>query len=116
MVSEYLIIRYWNYLRTNNLFEAPQYIEWLYKCLGVYEKWNHLYYAAVKYVCEGNDRIPDYNSVEQRVIIYNILGHLSSFAYYLSFKTEATSQRRCQEILKIQILMCQPRKRNLTSV
>lgn len=100
MVSEYLIIRYWNYLRTNNLFEKAQYVDWLHKCLGVYEKWNYLYYTAVKYVCEGNDRLPDYNSIEQRVIIYNILGLLSSFAYYLSFKTDATSQGLCKEILQ----------------
>ena len=100
MVSEYLIIRYWNYLRTNNLFEKTQYVDWLHKCLGVYEKWNHLYYDAVKYVCEGHDRIPDYNSVEQRVVIYTILGHLSSFAYFLSFKADVTSQELCKEILQ----------------
>lgn len=99
MVSEYLVIRYWNYLLTNNLFEKATYVEWLLKYLVVYEKWNRSYYAAVKFVCEGKDRIPPYNAVEQRVKIYEILGHLSAFAYYLSFKNDESSKTLCNEIL-----------------
>lgn len=99
MVSEYLIIRYWNYLLTNNLLEKTAYVDWLLKYLAVYEKWNLSYYTAVKYVCEGADRIPPYNSVEQRLKIYDILGHLSSFAYYLSFKNDTTSEQLCNELL-----------------
>lgn len=105
MVSEYLVIKYWNYLRANNLFEKSQHIDWLYTCLGVYEKWNNLYFNAVKFVCEGADRIPDYNSVEQRVVIYNLLGHLSCYAYYLSFKRDTTSQNLCNEIQQHIVLL-----------
>lgn len=105
MVSEYLIIRYWHYLLTHHLFEKASYIDWLLKFLGVYEKWNNLYYNAVKFVCEGTGRIPDYNSVEQRVTIYNILGHLSCYAYYLSFKTDTVSQKLCNEIQQHIVLL-----------
>lgn len=105
MVSEYLIIRYWQYLRTHNLFEKAPYIDWLIKFLSVYEKWNNLYYNAVKFVCEGAGRIPDYNSVEQRVAIYNLLGHLSCYAYYLSFKTDDKSQKLCNEIQQHIVLL-----------
>lgn len=105
MVSEYLIIRYWYYLLTHRLFEKTSYIDWLLKFLGVYEKWNNSYYNEVKFVCEGKDRIPDYNSVEQRVTIYNILGHLSCYAYYLSFKTDTASQELCNEIQQHIVLL-----------
>ena len=53
----------------------------------------------MKFVCEGKDRIPSYNAVEQRVKIYEILGHLSSFAYYLSFRNDENSKTLCYEIL-----------------
>lgn len=100
MVSEYLLIRYWKYLMENNMLGKKQYIEWLHKFLNAYEKWNQKYYEAVKCCCEGEDRIPFYNPVEQRVLLYEVLGYLISYAYYLSFQQEfnSSAQEKCQEV------------------
>ena len=85
-VSEYLIIRYWQFLLTNKLFEKEFYVDWLNHFLSMYEKWNKKYYFEVKSCCETKSCMPPYNSVEKRVKIYEILAHLITFAYYLSCK------------------------------
>lgn len=101
MVSEYLIIRYWKYLLEQNGLEKVQYVEWLQKFLTVYDKWNQKYYETVRYCCEGKNRIPFHNPVEQRVLLYEVLGFLASYAYYLSFQGEhdKVAERRCQQVL-----------------
>ena len=101
MVSEYLIIKYWKYIMTNNLFEKTAYIEWLIKYLSAYEKWNQKYYETVRYCCAGANRLPSCNPVEQKVILYEVLGYLITYAYFLSFMWayDKLSHKRCQEIL-----------------
>lgn len=101
MVSEYLIIRYWKYMLEHNALGETQYIEWLQKFLAAYEKWNQKYYKAVQYCCEGEDRLPAYNPIEQRVLLYEVLGFLSSYAYYLSFpgEYEETAKEKCNQVL-----------------
>ncbi len=100
MVSEYLIIKYWKYIMTNNLFEKTAYIEWLIKYLSAYEKWNQKYYEAVRYCCAGANRLPFSNPVEQKVILYEVLGYLITYAYYLSCQGtyDNSSQKRVHEI------------------
>ena len=100
MVSEYLIIKYWKYLMTNEKLEKAQYIEWLIKYLSSYEQWNQKYYMAVKYCCESKNRLPLSNSVEQRVILYEMLGYLTSYAYHLCFPvtSDSVSDQKFQEV------------------
>ncbi len=86
MVSEYLVIRYWKHLLEHKLLGKEYYVEWLHKYLAQYEKWNHKYYSAVKFCCEGKNRLLLNNPVEQRVILYEMLGYLTSYAYYLYFE------------------------------
>lgn len=107
MVSEYLIIRYWKYMLEHTKFGKDQYVEWLLKYLAAYEKRNQKYYEAVQYCCEGKDRFPAYNPVEQRILIYEVLGYLISYAYYLSFRRtyDGVSRERCQKIHESIILL-----------
>lgn len=85
MVSEYLIIRFWKYMLVNNCFEDSNYVEWLCKFTSAYDKWALQYYNSVKYVCESREHFPAYNPVEQRVLLYEIIGYLTSYSYFLSF-------------------------------
>lgn len=100
MVSEYLIIRYWKYLLSHNRFEKTQDVEWLLKFLKSYSKWSQKYYETVCYCCEGPNRLPLYNPVEERVILYDLLGYLTTYAYYLSFLSDydTVSRERCNQI------------------
>ncbi|MDK2866523.1 MAG: hypothetical protein PWP38_838 [Clostridiales bacterium] len=99
-VTEYLIIKYWQYLLAHDGLGKVQYGEWLQKFLAAYEKWNHKYYEAVRCCCEGEKRLLYYNSVEQRVLLYEVLGYLTSYAYYLSFQAQfnKVSERKCQQV------------------
>lgn len=87
---------------TNHLFEKTAYIEWLIKYLYAYEKWNQKYYEAVRYCCAGANRLPFSNPVEQKIILYEVLGYLITYAYYLScmWKNDKLLHKRCQEVFK----------------
>lgn len=100
MVSEYLIIKYWKHIMINNLFQKPIYIEWLMQYLSAYEKWNQKYYESVRYCCVGANRLPSSNPVEQKIILYEVLGYLISYAYYLSCLREydKLSHKKCQDV------------------
>ena len=97
-ITEYLIIRFWRYILLNNLFENSICVEWLHKFLNAYDKWNQQYYHAVKYVCESNECFPVCNPVEQRVIIYEMIGYLATYAYFLSFRWSRDEQERSLQI------------------
>lgn len=85
-VSEYLIIKYWKYLFENQLFNKTALTEWVSTFLLDYERWNDKYYGSIKYYCEGENRIPAYHPIEQRIKLYEIVGYLTSYAYYLHCK------------------------------
>jgi len=100
-VSEYLIIRYWKYIVENNFFEKSMYVERLVLFLADYDKWSYEYYESIKYCCEIENRIPLYNIVEQRVVLYEVLGYLVTYAYYLSYERTISekSKNKFQEVL-----------------
>lgn len=83
MVSEYLLIRYWKYLLQNQLFEKAVDISWCIKFCRSYKKWSNQYYLAVRGCCEIKDAFPEYDIVEQKVLLYEVAGFLVSYAYYL---------------------------------
>lgn len=89
MVNEYLIIKYWKFLKKNNLFEKGMYIEWLLKFLDRYEKWNDKYFHTIKECCRSQDMFPRYNNiVEQKVMLYEVIGYLSTFSYFSFFNNK----------------------------
>ncbi len=84
MISEYSIIRYWQYLLSEERFGKTKYVDLLIKLCHDYEKWNDLYCDRVKEVCRVKEKFPNYNVVENKVMIYEILGYLVSYANYLN--------------------------------
>lgn len=81
-VNEYLIIKYWKFLFENNLFEKQRYIEWLLRFNKCYEDSCKAYFHAVNICCSGECEIPSYNMLEQKVLLYEMLGYLASYAFY----------------------------------
>ena len=84
LISEYLIICYWKCLHKYQLFINKIYDSWRDKFCHSYEKWCEQYYFAVRECCEEKDAFPFYNIVEQKVLLYEVIGFLTSYAYYLS--------------------------------
>jgi len=99
MVSEYLLIRYWKFLLDKGLMEKQVYCEWLVKFYQAYRKWASKYYEEVKEYCETKDAFPTYsNIVEQKLMLYEVIGFLVSYGY---FETENDIDRAQQIVATI---------------
>ncbi len=84
-VSEYLLIQYWKFLLQNNYFEKKKWLEWLLKFCRNYEKWSDIYYQKIREVCIDPNLFPNYNIVENRIILNEVMGYLTSYATYLFY-------------------------------
>lgn len=82
-VSEYLIIRYWQYMMENKYLGQESHVKWLLEYKDIYEKWNEKYHESIKFCCEGKNMLFIANHLEQRIMVYEMLGYLTSYAYYL---------------------------------
>lgn len=70
-------------LLEKGLLGKAQSIEWLYKFCESYERWNEIYIEKIDKVVKKEIILPNYDVVENRVLIYEILGYLASYANYL---------------------------------
>ena len=59
-----------------NLLGKIKYIEWLYKFFKCYERWNEAYVQKIEKIVNKEIILPNYNVVENRVLLYEILGYL----------------------------------------
>lgn len=96
-VSEYVIIKYWKYLVEEKKLEKKEQIEWLIKYCKCYERWNELYVDKIIRVINKEVILPNYNVVENRVLLYEILGYLASYCNFLI----EFQPHRAKEILNI---------------
>lgn len=94
--TEYFIIKYW-YCLKNDKFRKRKLIEKMPDYLKYYEKWNNVYYDTVKPFCEKKDGFFLFNAAENAILIYDVLEHLISYAYYLSYKFN--EKKRCIEVV-----------------
>ena len=90
-VTEYFVIKYWYCLKKDD-FRKTKLLESLPFFLEQYEKWNGIYYEMVKPFCNTRDGFFAFNPAESTVLIYEVLEHLITYAYYLSFKFDARPQ------------------------
>ena len=95
-VTEYFIIKYWHCLKKEN-FQRRKLNEMFSGFLEYYEKWNNIYYETVKPFCSRKDGFFAFDPSESTVLIYEVLEHLITYAYYLSFKYN--SKKQCIEIV-----------------
>lgn len=96
MISEYLMIKFWRYMIVEKLFQKDFYINWLLKFIKSYDKWNDLYYDQIKVCCYKKNVFPIYHVVEQRVMIYEVIGFLTSYAYFCDY---IRNKQKAQEIM-----------------
>ena len=101
MVSEYVIIRYWELILKKNLFEREKYIEWLLKFQKHYEKWCDHYYKNIKHICSNKKIFPRQNIIENRVVIYEMLGFLIAYAIFLTSRERKKAEEVISSIIEI---------------
>lgn len=81
-ISEYVIIKFWKYLLEEKLFEKQQ-VEWLIKFCKSYDHWNQLYLEKIERIVNKKSVLPNYNVVENRVLLYEVISYLASYGNYL---------------------------------
>lgn len=82
-ISEYVIIKFWKYFLEEELFEKQQQVGWLIKFCKSYEHWNKLYLEKIERIVNQHSVLPNYNVVENRVLLYEVLSYLASYGNYL---------------------------------
>ena len=84
-ISEKSLIKYWNFIAENNLYESTVEEEQLLNLSSYYMECCRKYISEVKKVSTLSPSFPIYNSLEYRILIYEVVGILSTFTYYLYY-------------------------------
>lgn len=90
-MSEKALIIFWNFILENSLYENEDEIEILILLCKQYESCCRKYLNEIKLVYNFIPSFPIYNSLEYRMTIYEVIGMISTFTYYLYYyygKTE----------------------------
>lgn len=84
-MAEKALIVYWDFILKNNLFEKKEEIETLIVLYKQYEDCCEKYVEEIKKVYKFSPSFPIYNPLEYRILIYEVIGFISSYTYYLYF-------------------------------
>lgn len=84
-MSEKALITYWNFLLKNKLFEKSVECEQLLNLSSYYMDCCRKYILEIKKVAHLTPSFSIYNSLEYRIIIYDVIGILSSYTYYIYY-------------------------------
>jgi len=82
--TEYVLLSMWSYIQKNDLFEKRYEVLWLNKFIKMYIDSNEKFMDNLSDFSTIRNGIPSYNPVEYRVLCFEILGHLSVYAAFLS--------------------------------
>ena len=84
-MTERALIVFWSFIMQNNLYESKDEIEILLLLTNQYEESSRKYLDEIKLVYNYEPSFPIYNSLEYRMTIYEVIGMISSFTYYLYY-------------------------------
>ena len=84
-MSEKALIVFWKFILKNSLLEQEKEIETLIILYKQYEECCRRYIEEIKKVYKFSPSFPIYNPLEYRIIIYEIIGFISSYTYYLFY-------------------------------
>lgn len=100
-ISEYAMFKYWRYLLANNLFEKNPYMDQLMLLMKLYERCNERFFHVMISLARMKCELPFENVLEHRILLYEIIGFLSSYGYYLSSFDPRHSQRVINCLIQI---------------
>lgn len=82
--SEVVLIKMWKYIKDINAFESNLDTAWLYKCIENYNKCNEKFISNLIEFTIFSQGIPAHNSLEHRLLCFDILGILCTYGLFLS--------------------------------
>lgn len=84
MIERAMIV-FWSFIMENNLYENEDEIQVLISLTKQYEECCRKYLDEIKIVYNYKPSFPIYNSLEYRIIVYETIGMISSYTYYLYY-------------------------------
>lgn len=94
-MSERALIIFWRFIEKNSLYEKSEEINTLIVLYKHYEECCENYLKEIKKVYTYSPSFPIYNPLEYRITIYEVIGFISSYTYYLFYyygKTDEVMQ------------------------
>lgn len=91
-MAERSLITYWKFLNINNLFEKEDEIGYLNNICYEYELCCKHYIEEIKKIYQFKPSFPIYNSVEYRLIVYEVIGIISTYTYYIFYYNGKTKE------------------------
>ena len=82
---EKAIIMFWSFILENSFLESEREIKILCTLLKEYERCSREYINEIKKIYEFVPSFPIYNPLEHRIIIYETIGIIATFTYYLLY-------------------------------
>lgn len=84
-MSEKALIEYWNFISEKNLYEQKKECEALIVLSLEYERCCKGYIQEIKKVYKFVPSFPIYNPLEHRMIIYEAIGIIATYTYYIHY-------------------------------
>lgn len=84
-MSEKALIIFWGFIIKNSLYEKKEEIEALIMLYKQYEDCCKNYLEEIKKVYNYSPSFPIYSPIEYRLTIYEVIGFISSYTYYLYY-------------------------------
>lgn len=82
--TEYVLICMWDYMLSNNRFEKKTETIWLESFIKLYADSNEKFIDNLSNFSTIRNGLPYYNSVEYKMLCFEIMGYLSVYATFLS--------------------------------
>lgn len=96
---EYTMLRTWALCVKNEIFEDYDMSIWLRSIQRIYEKYSNLYISEVEKICRINNGFTMYNPLECRLLVYEIIGRMSTYGLYLIYYCREEEGQRITNIL-----------------
>lgn len=101
-ILEYSIMKWWQLIKATNKFENAAFLSDLHECLNLYEKYVVLYSEQFSELSKCPHSLPFYNSIEHRLIYFELIGRLCTGGLYLLHKYGPHNQK-LNELMNILI-------------
>lgn len=91
-MAERALVIYWNFIFSNSLFEKKDEIELLNSICSEYQYCCKEYINEIKKIYQYKPGFPIYNSIEYRIAIYEAIGIIATYTYYIFYYRGKTNE------------------------
>lgn len=96
---EYCLIKIWQLMLNNGYFEKNNYVYWLNRFIVLYKQNNDLYVQEIDEICEIKNALLHSHIIEDRLLIYEIIGRLSTYGLFNAYIGKTLEAQNITDIL-----------------